>query len=57
MALVESVALEVGQMMPDFELATPEGVRYTQKSLMGEKAFWWPLPATIAPMPWPYGHA
>ncbi len=37
MALVESVALEVGQMMPDFELATPEGVRYTQKSLMGEK--------------------
>ncbi len=37
MALVESVALEMGQIMPDFKLSTPEGNHYTRKTLTGKK--------------------
>jgi len=36
-ALVESVTLELGQVMPDFELSNPEGKPYTRKSLTGKK--------------------
>ncbi len=35
MALVESLSLEIGQRMPDFELADPAGQKYALKRLMG----------------------
>jgi len=36
-AIMESVTLELGQVMPDFELSDPEGKRYTRKSITGKK--------------------
>jgi peroxiredoxin len=36
-ALVESLSLEIGQLMPDFALSDPEGKSYTRQALAGKK--------------------